>query len=253
MKINELLNEALPGVKSQNWFSRLFNRPDAQIKASIDQGTKAWIAFAKNLASQGKITTATLPPQYAEIFKLWSANAMNLPPKHPDMVRITQELAAELTGDNSEKPIKNAVTKLVNLSQTLAAAGPEARYTPEMKAQAILTVIDKYYGKFFKDLQSKIAVKTFIEKTVKDNPDKSVDELKSMIEANIAQFASKKNKKNKGGGAGGKDPNNIPVGAISNYTGGPYKWANDAWRDSAGVALTGTDVQAATQDWMNQP
>ena len=180
MKINELLNEALPGVAKPGLpglISRMFGGGQAaKVKASIDQGTKAWIAFAKNLASQGKITTATLPPQYAEIFKLWSANAMNLPPKHPAMIQITQELAAELARDNSEKPIKNAVTKLVNLSQTLAAGGPEARYTPEMKAQAVINVVDKQYGKYIKDIATKQDFVKFVNDTVTANPNISVDD-----------------------------------------------------------------------------
>lgn len=187
MKINELF-EALPGVAKPGIFSRIFGGgQNAQVKASIDQGTKAWVAFAKNLASQGRFTNVT-PQQSSEIFRTWSANAMNLPPKHPAMNTIIQELATELTRDNSVKPIKNAVTKLVNLSQTLAAGGPEARYSPEMKAQAVFNVLHKKYGKFIKDIATQQAFEKFINDTATANPNMSVDDLQKAANAELSKL-----------------------------------------------------------------
>ena len=240
MKINELLNEALPGVAKPGLpglISRMFGGGQAaKVKASIDQGTKAWIAFAKNLASQGKITTATLPPQYAEIFKLWSANAMNLPPKHPAMIQITQELAAELARDNSEKPIKNAVTKLVNLSQTLAAGGPEARYTPEMKAQAVINVVDKQYGKYIKDIATKQAFVKFVNDTVTANPNISVDDLKKAAETEIGKLAGNPGSQNK----------TVNAGNLGTWTWNGTQWVNPSG-SPAGTNLVAQLDQLATQ------
>lgn len=189
MKINELLNEALPGVAKPGLFSRMFGGgQDAKVKASIDQGTKTWLAVVKNLQNQGKINNTTTPQQYAEIFRLWSANVMNLPAKHPEMNKIVGELIADIATDSSEKSIKNAVTKLVNLSQTLAAAGPEARYTPEMKAQAVINVIDKQYGKYIKDIATKQAFVKFVNDAVKANPNISVDDLQKEANAELTKL-----------------------------------------------------------------
>lgn len=247
MKINELLKEALPGAEP-SLFSRLFNRPDAQIKASIDQGTKAWVAFAKNLSKQGRFTNVT-PQQSSEIFRSWSANAMNLPPKHPAMNKIIQELAVELTRDNSEKPIRNAVTKLVNLSQNLAAAGPEARYTPEMKAQAVFNVLHKKYGKFIKDIATQQAFEKFINDAVNANPDISVDDLKKAAEAEISKITT----------VPPTPPGNPPaarrrpkVGDTVKYNGKQYTWTNRAWRAGTDV-LTGSDARAANAIFRRTP
>lgn len=251
MKINELF-EALPGVKTP-WYSKFFNKPDAQIKASIDQGTKAWVAFAKNLASQGRFTNVT-PQQSSEIFRAWSANAMNLPSKHPAMNKIIQELAAELAGDNSEKPIRNAVTKLVNLSQTLATGGPEARYTPEMKAQAVFNVLHKKYGKFIKDIATQQAFEKFINDTVKANPDISVNDLKDAAESQIAKITASPATTASTGSTSKKTTKRLVPGK-SKVKYGPgnktYTWANNAWRSGTEV-LSGTDAQAATAKFRNR-
>lgn len=247
MKIDELF-EALPGVNAP-WYSKIFNRPDAKIKASIDQGTKAWVAFAKNLSKQGRFTSVT-PQQSSEIFRSWSANAMNLPPKHPAMNKIIQELAAELVGDNSEKPIRNAVTKLVNLSQTLAAAGPEARYTPEMKAQAVFNVLHKKYGKFIKDIATQQAFEKFINDAVKANPDISVDDLKTAAEAEISKITAAPAPAPRGTPpAARKRPK---VGDIVKYNGKQYTWTNRAWRAGTDV-LTGSDARAANAIFRRTP
>lgn len=188
MKIDELF-EALPGVAKPSLFSRIFGGGQAaKVKASIEQGTKAWMAVVKNLQNQGRINNTTTPQQYAEMFRLWSANAMSLPAKHPEMNTIVGQLITDIGTDNSEKPIKNAVTKLVTLSQTLAAGGPEARYTPEMKAQAVFNVLDKKYGKYIKNIATKQALEKFINDTATANPNMSVDDLQKEANAELSKL-----------------------------------------------------------------
>lgn len=223
MKINELF-EALPGAPKQGLLSRMFGG-DAQakrMKASIDQGVKSWIDYATQYGRQNP-TFLQDPVIYSKVFRQWASKAANLNVNHPAFNDIETGLATTLRG-RSTKPIEVAVTKLVNLTQSMMV-NPESRYTPQMKVQAVSKLIDQKYGKFIKNIATKQAIDKFIQDTMNTNTAFTADELFKAADAQVSALVAP------------SDPNtvsfNLPGGSTLKFT---FDGTN--WKDSKGKVVT---------------
>ena len=249
MKINELF-EALPGAPKQGLLSRMFGG-DAQakrMKASIDQGVKSWIDYATQYGRQNP-TFLQDPVMYSKVFRQWASKAANLNVNHPAFNDIETGLATTLRG-RSTKPIEVAITKLVNLTQSMAA-NPEGRYTSEMKAQAVSKLIDQKYGRYIKNIATKQAIDKFINDTIKADPTLKAEDLQKAAEAEVIKIVNttqtsptQPTKQTQ------KKSKRLRPGAKVKYAGKTYTWANNAWRSGTEV-LGGSDAQQATANFRN--
>jgi hypothetical protein len=241
MKIDDLF-EALPGTPKQGFFSRMFggNSQAKQIKASVDQGVKSWMQYAETVSRQNSVPGFNdNPTVYAKVFRQWASKATNLNVNHPALNDIETGLATTIRG-RSDKPIKDAVAKVVNLTQSMMV-NPESRYTPEMKAQAVSNLIDKKYGKYIKDIATKQAIDKFINDTIKADPTLKAEDLQKAAEAEIAKIVGGTSPNPRGG------PPSIPGGTTQTAGGVEYVWNGSEWRNSTtGASATAAIASALT-------
>ena len=170
MKVNELLTEApLPGIKKPGLLSKFFGKGeklDPEIQKSIKTGVDSWLAHVKKLQSVGTLNKDSGPEEYVAQFIPWASTATKIPKNSPTLTKLTDQFKSELV-TNPDKALENVIKGLVSLS----LKGGTDTYTPDQKAQAVSKFIDQKYGKYIKDIKTKVTLEKFIKDQITKNPD----------------------------------------------------------------------------------
>ena len=271
MKINELLNEApLPGVKQSLW-SKMFGSGNgdkeekqrqqelaAQREQYVNNGTKAWINVAKQLTAAKKLTVNSKTEQYAAFFKHWATLALEIKKDSPAVAKIAKQLAIELKTDNSVAPIQKAIGQLVDISMNLKQNQINSD-TAQTKVDTVLSTIKRpdKYGKYIKSIEAEQAIEKYLNNVVKQNPDIDLQELYNQTKANLAKIIKTPTPRAKTTKPAAQTKPTataqapVPDGSKVNYVNTEYTWVNNAWRDAQGNVLTGSDAEAATNQFRN--
>lgn len=246
MKINELLNEAPPGVitdptsKIGKFFKAISDKKsNFDMARSVNKAYKFWIDHVKRMSSSGYDMND--PEKYLNELARWMRVRLHIPANSKILVDMTTFLK---TNGITDQTISKAMFDALKVASTSTERG--MRYTTrsgtDMKAlfgQIIPLITPLTAG--LSDNQKKELFNFVAAKVAADTSISDPREIVRLAQDHIAKMS----------GSGGN--RSIPVGATVPYMNKNYTWTNDAWRSGTEV-LTGSDAQAATQEyWNNSP
>lgn len=245
MKINELLNEAPPGVPTDptSWLGKKFKalsnkKTDFDMARSVKKAYGFWIDHVKKMSNSGYDMND--PEKYLNELSRWMRARLHIPANS----KILSDMITYLkSNDITDQSINKAMFDAVKATSTSTERGMRYSTRAGGDMQALMGQLIPLLAPLTTGLNNTQKQELFNFVAAKVAADNSINDPAEIIR--LAQ-----NHINKlPGGSGGS----IPVGATVTYANKTYTWTNNAWRSGTEV-LTGSDAQTATQEyWNNTP